>query len=276
MLGWSIGASIIPESGAAVRLNAQGQAAGSATWYLAALMVCLSVLLSTPYSTMLLALGIVGTVLVRRRLKQPNDWLRQGWHRLQPLGFVLLCGLLMLLAYWLYISAYWFFDRYLHPLTLFITIALVVLLPAPALLLPRMQRVYTSSLAVMLALQCGLSAWLLVAQPAPNGYLTIARWVNANLGGSTVGAFQVGAIGYWADDVEFVNLDGVVDGRAYDAIKANRMGAYLAERDVEWVIDWTDPPGGPHVIWDERVVYVEEIPDLTTWGDTWYLFEVRE
>ncbi|NJL33323.1 MAG: hypothetical protein HC893_05025, partial [Chloroflexaceae bacterium] len=80
---------------------------------------------------------------------------------------------------WLYISAYWFFDRYLHPLTLFITIALVVLLPAPALLLPRMQRVYTGSLAVMLALQCGLSVWLLVAQPAPNGYLTIARWVNA-------------------------------------------------------------------------------------------------
>ncbi|NJL35182.1 MAG: DUF2079 domain-containing protein, partial [Chloroflexaceae bacterium] len=30
VLGWSIGASIIPESGAAVRLNAQGQAAGSA------------------------------------------------------------------------------------------------------------------------------------------------------------------------------------------------------------------------------------------------------
>ncbi len=45
---WSIGAGLLPESGAAVRFNALSQANGRVSWFLAALMLALAVIFTKP------------------------------------------------------------------------------------------------------------------------------------------------------------------------------------------------------------------------------------
>lgn len=57
---------------------------------------------------------------------------------------------------------------------------------------------------------------------------------------AVVGAAQSGALSYYAgDDRDVVNLDGVVDSAAASARKAKRIGAYLIERRVSWLADWS-------------------------------------
>jgi hypothetical protein len=119
-----------------------------------------------------------------------------------------------------------------------------------------------------------LSARFLVVQPTPDGYVTIARWVNANLAGQTVGMFQSGAAGYWADNVTIVNLDGVIDRSVLAARRAGRLGDELRRRDVDWVIDWETIAGLP-ADGELRLEAAREIPGVQTWGSKWYLFKVK-
>ncbi len=52
-----------------------------------------------------------------------------------------------------------------------------------------------------------------------------------------MGGFQSGALEYYADRWDVINLDGVVNDRALGAMKENRMDAYLLEEGIEWMID---------------------------------------
>jgi 4-amino-4-deoxy-L-arabinose transferase-like glycosyltransferase len=69
--------------------------------------------------------------------------------------------------------------------------------------------------------------------------------VNVPAPGSVLAAWQSGAFGYYADDrIEVVNLDGVVNPDAEEAQQHDRTIAYMRERKVDWVVDWT-----LHIIW---------------------------
>jgi hypothetical protein len=57
--------------------------------------------------------------------------------------------------------------------------------------------------------------------------------------GSVVGATQSGAFGYYAGDrLEVVNLDGVVNPDAADALEDGTTVAYMRDRGVDWVADF--------------------------------------
>jgi hypothetical protein len=273
--GWSIGAGLLPESGAGVRFNALSQANGRASWFLAALVLALSVILTGPRSTMLLLVVGVVSVLVLRLRSQPVRWPQRLRQHLRPLRFAAFYSIAMLLAYWLYIPAYWFFDRYLHPIAFFALLAGAIGLPDPHTLALRPRRVFGGLVLAFLLIEAAFSARYLLATPQPDGYLTIARWVQANMAGQTVGAYQAGAIGYWADQTQVVVLDGVVDRTALEARQTGRMGEELRQRGVDWVLDWVTTAGLPGD-GDLGLEAPQEIPEIQTWGRRWYLFKVKE
>ena len=58
--------------------------------------------------------------------------------------------------------------------------------------------------------------------------------------GSVLGAYQSGAYGYYADDrLEVVNLDGVVNPDAADALRNGTTVEYMHDRGVDWLSDFT-------------------------------------
>jgi hypothetical protein len=62
-------------------------------------------------------------------------------------------------------------------------------------------------------------------------------WVESQLPPATwVGAFQSGTLGFFHDRT--INLDGKVNAEALAAIRRHRLGAYVAESPIAYVVDW--------------------------------------
>ena len=271
LFGMSIGAGPLPESGAAVRMLAMAQAT-SPQYFISALIVWLSLLLSAPLSSGALVCAVLLVVIVRRFRGQPNHWLWESMQRLRPLRFAGIFALLFSAAYLLYIPAYWFFDRYAQPVAFFALVASAVFLPAPGVLSTQARRWFVGVTTVFLAFEVARGATLLVAQPAPDNYLGIGRWVNANLAGHTVGALQSGAIGYWGEGITVVNLDGVVDGNALAARRSGDLAGYMRQRGVEYVVEWSPTFGKPGDGDLSGVTYIAPIPNVQSWGSQWHVF----
>ena len=74
----------------------------------------------------------------------------------------------------------------------------------------------------------------------PKGYRTMALEILAQVPpGTTLGAMQSGALGYYAaPSIRVVNMDGVVNRAAADAISANRLGAYITTAHIGYFADW--------------------------------------
>lgn len=58
---------------------------------------------------------------------------------------------------------------------------------------------------------------------------------------ATVGAFNAGRLQYYTDR-DVLNLDGVINSDAYDAIERGTLDCYIYEQNVSYVVDW-----GPEV-----------------------------
>jgi hypothetical protein len=274
--GLSIGSGLLTDSGSAVHYNALTQV-NSLKGYLLALFLLILVSLTTPLSTLVLLIaGILAFVAGRRRYGRTPQWLLTGLQRLWPLRAGLLFCLLTLLAYWLYLPAYWFFDRYMQPAALFLLLSSVLMLPDPAVLPAQQRRALGGATLGLTALMATLSLRLLIARPEANGYLQVARWANENLPGQNLASYQIGAIGYWAEGVRIFNLDGVVDRTALAARREGRLGAELQRRDGHWLLDWENPPGlASDNIRDVVRLQRPLPPEVKSWGVSWYLFRVE-
>jgi hypothetical protein len=55
--------------------------------------------------------------------------------------------------------------------------------------------------------------------------------------GTKIGMFNAGVLGYYASQT-IVNLDGVVNTSAYQALHQHQMGAYLQEQQIPYVLDY--------------------------------------
>ena len=98
--------------------------------------------------------------------------------------------------------------------------------------------------------------------------------------GSVLGAYQSGAYGYYANDrLEVVNLDGVVNPDAADALRNGTTVEYMHDRGVDWLSDFTlhvvgfvvdsrahvHPP--PTVDGDQGAAAVSAVPGLRAGAD---------
>ncbi len=150
--------------------------------------------------------------------------------------------------YALHLPALWFFRRYLAPVSLLVTL-LAAAGFARLLAGSARRRVALAALGVLLLAELGLSALHLVATPAQTpdeglhgakGYREVARELVASLpAGTTIGAFQSGALAYYgAARIRVVNLDGVVDREAAAAFRERRLAAYARARGATLIVDW--------------------------------------
>lgn len=112
------------------------------------------------------------------------------------------------------------------------------------------------------------------------GYREVARDILSLLPErSVVGAFQSGALAYYAgDNCTVVNLDGVVDHDAAIAIRRKRLGEYARYRGVGYFADWRSNLRAFHRIGGDEVARsaMTEIGSARKQGrDQTILFKIR-
>jgi hypothetical protein len=118
-------------------------------------------------------------------------------------------------------------------------------------------------LAIALAAP-GIGAWLIDASPRHAWELTrqIERTIPA---GEKIGYTDCGVFGYYLPRHVVVNLDGILNFAALDAMRSGDIGAYLEQRDVRYVLRLHNFTAEYAAQWDAFVApRVETVPP-TDW-----------
>ncbi len=193
----------------------------------------------TNYSIVIL-FAIAGTFISRlKTLACP--WFKGGLKQHLPL---LVTSLLIFSAYTFYLNAYWFYSRYFFSLSLlFIVVTAFVsnqLIQSFSSL--NGKRVVFAVVLVLFVIaniiRPGTKDFFF-SEYKKKGYDEIGKWVNEEFSkGTVIGCNQTGAIGYFAKDKKIINLDGVVNKEAYDAIKEKRLIEYIRSKRIEYFVDW--------------------------------------
>jgi hypothetical protein len=145
-------------------------------------------------------------------------------------------ALCIFLFYALYLPATWFFRRYLVPVHLLV-----------ALLIALRVRHRTAMLWIPLALAmvAPFFVWRPLVTPdqrhhGAKGYREPALEILAEAPpDAVIGSFQSGALGWFATgNQRVVNLDGVVDREAAEAVREHRIAAFAKSRGVTHLADW--------------------------------------
>ncbi|MDD3643690.1 MAG: glycosyltransferase family 39 protein [Candidatus Krumholzibacteria bacterium] len=161
--------------------------------------------------------------------------------RRRELDFLLLFSLLLMLSYSLYVFGSFFYLRYYYPVYLGACIYLAFFLQDAADLIRRrsiaVRRIAVAGAAVYSVLfGCFTFSQAFRSYPIYPFY-DIARWVERNTGrNETIGAFQCGMIGYFADR-RVINLDGKVNRDAYAALRSGCLDEYLCNEGIDVVLD---------------------------------------
>ena len=81
--------------------------------------------------------------------------------------------------------------------------------------------------------------WVEGLYPWQPEMVAAAEWVGAHTGAAQrVGAFNAGIIAYWNPERTVINLDGVVNGAAFDAIRERRLWTEIRATDVAYLLDY--------------------------------------
>lgn len=151
-------------------------------------------------------------------------------------------ALLMLVFYTFYLPAYWFFERYYY------WIYVVILLFISFSLSSKFEK--SDKFFVVVFVCASLSSVLLFfSKPeaptdwplyGPKGYRDTALFMHAKLPETAkITAMQSGALNYFSSEtVEVLNLDGVVNQKAYLALKNKTYDKYLSDNSIEYFADW--------------------------------------
>jgi hypothetical protein len=188
-------------------------------------------------------------------------------------------------AYTFYLNAYWFYSRYFFPLSLFFAVitAFVINLLVQSFSTHGAKKSVAIVLTLLFILpnvtRTGFKDFLL-ADLKKEGYEKIGKWVNAEFPpGTVIGCVQTGAIGYFSADKTVINLDGVVNKEAYDAIQNKDLINYIRSKKIEYFIDWDinyDFVARNSSGFKETDLQLVKAADgLKTWGYDWYVYKVK-
>jgi hypothetical protein len=194
-------------------------------------------------------------------------------------------GVTLFFSYTLYIFGEWFFDRYLHPLSIAVLIVAALLFDR-TLLAVRSKRLQALIVSVTALCIAGMNIAhpdfqkLFRPQEKPNGYMQIGLWAERTFPpGTVIGACQSGALGYFAKDLTVVNLDGVVNKKCYEALVRRKSAEYILSSGIEYVVGWhlnyrfleklSDRP------LDEVLIDGTVIDGITSWSSGWMVHRVH-
>ncbi|MCI0472807.1 MAG: hypothetical protein L0Y76_04405 [Ignavibacteria bacterium] len=188
-------------------------------------------------------------------------------------------------VYVFYISAFWYFPRYLVPLFVpvsFLTGFLVKEMFAHGLFRGKRNLFFIAITAIFIlinVLRPGFRDYFF-GKHVPDGYYGISVWVSGNLKeGSRIGSLQTGALAYFAENVEVYNLDGVVNANALNAIKQNRLIDYIKENKLEYVLLWNINhefiKAKSANFLESDLTHLRSIEGIKSWGYEWDLYKVN-
>jgi hypothetical protein len=238
--------SPVPESGMAVRQLIEESGSQKISMAVAAELAS-AILLQGVHIPSLMPLGLLisllcfgcGIVVVSSRLCRSD-------------GLILLIsnGLLIFLFYVIYLPAFWFFNRYVN-FSIFAFIACSLIFAWVILERFGRLRMVAASGAAMFLIALNIDgALVFLSKPemslyggvdGAKGYREIALDILSKLpDGVTLGAQQSGALGYYADrNIRVVNLDGVVNKSAYDAIRAKKLSEFIFSSKIDYIAGWS-------------------------------------
>lgn len=187
------------------------------------------------------------------------DWLVMGgiviaafWRRIggwQLLTIALVWALLLLTIYSVLIPALWYFSRYAMPSAVLLTLLTIIL--GVHLLMRTAQRGRVFSIAAtgvligiavpMLTVQY-LYPWVerseVLGTPEPDRVYIAIEWINTNTPPDTIiGGWQSGMLAFYTDR-PVINLDGIANRAASQAIDEGRMWEYICAANIGYIVDW--------------------------------------
>jgi len=225
--------------------------------------------------------AIISTFVYRLKA-QTCPWFKGSVTEHLPL---ITTSLLLFASYTFYLTANWFYSRYFFPLGLFF-----VLLTAHTSNQLILSFNSSKSKAIVFAvtiitlisanlIRPGFKDFFFKEYPK-SGYIEIGKWVNDNFSkGTIIGSNQTGALSYFSKDINIINLDGVVNKEAYNAIKNKELIEYIKSKKIEYFVDWNinyeflvrnskNFNGGD-------VVLIKKIDRLKSWDYEWFVYKVN-
>ncbi|HTO90310.1 MAG TPA: hypothetical protein VMJ70_04200 [Candidatus Sulfotelmatobacter sp.] len=226
--------------------------------------------------TLLTVLAIALTV--RRRWPAAGAGLR----RLAPFAcFVAL----LLLAHTYWVATSWYFPRYFFPVLPLLLGAVAVLTQALATsLVPQTRLRLAAALAVLTVVgnvaQPPFLKVFLSRDSRTLGYMNLGRWARDRfVPGTVVGGMQTGALAYFGEGLQVVNLDGVVNTAALRATFHRRILDYARASGVTWVVGWKDDADYlvTHTAGADSsaLTLAEPITGFLSWNQPWYLWRLN-
>ena len=277
--------SIIPSSGAAVRHLALaaygGKFSATSFFILMGRMGLAAVVKDNNPIIILIAALFIGLIAIRRR----GAFLLM-MEQLRRHNIILAFSISLFLAYIFYIFGFWYFRRYLYPVTFLLLLYLATAIDIFFLSLMNKSKVRISSIVIaaflVMALLLSPTAKIIYwdKETEPIGYMDLGLWGRSNFADSTVvGGCQTGALGYFADNLKIVNLDGVVNKRCYDALVQKRTMAYIKDAGIEYFIDWRDfhdfIVNHSENYSDDDMRLLHTIKEFRTGHNEWYVYQVK-
>jgi hypothetical protein len=222
------------------------------------------------------------TTLIYRLKTQACPWLKGSVTMHLPL---ITTSLFMFASYTFYLTANWFYSRYFFPLGLFFVVLTAFannqLITSFSSLKSR-ALVFAATVIILFSVNIARPGFkdFFFNEYKRSGYIEIGSWANETFPkGTIVGSNQTGALGYFSKDISVINLDGVVNKNAYNAIKNKELFEYIKSRRIEYFIDWNI--NYEFLVRNSKnfkagdIALVKKIEGLKSWDYEWFLYKVN-
>lgn len=275
---------LYPVSGKAVRFMSLAQVGHQPTldnWYWGIMKRGVLVILESNIPALVCVGGLGAAAIVFRRRVRATLLPHLHWLSLPALFVPFL-----FFGYTLYIFTPWFFDRYFYPAFLVLLLLCAVLFDgvSSALRSQTWRTFLTAALLVVIAatpFTSRKSSDLFFSRETTNmGYMNIGVWAKKQFpAGTILGSSQTGALGYFAEGLTVINLDGVVNKSCYESLVERRNMEYIRSVRIEYVVGW--PVNIQFIVAHSAnfrkgdLVLVGRLEEFRSWESDWYLLKVR-
>jgi hypothetical protein len=176
-------------------------------------------------------LALIGLILVLRNRKFCNLF-RPIWSY----------QAIMLVSYLVFIGGFWHLNRYLYPVyTLMLLLHAVTLHSLESKIAWKKWTVSLICFSLFLpyAFSYTFTYHSFFSRLRPSRYFSAAHYVKQHIPPEEkIGTFQSGALSYWLDN-QVINLDGVINRKAYLHVKDRTLGTYLDDQEIKYLVEET-------------------------------------
>lgn len=251
-------------------------------WYRPMIRVAIYIIILNNKAVILsLVLSTAVIVIFRRKLPLKEILIED-----RVIAIALIYGTIIFCAYSLYIFGEWYFARYLFPITLVFLLILARLIDNCSAYFAnkRIRFVFNTVLILILATSIiyypKFRSYYLNKDTTTWGYMNIGLWAKERFeDGTRIASSQTGALAYFADNLDVINIDGVVNKSCFEALKEKRNIEYIRENRIEYILGWKinikfiDKESADYK--PDDLIFVEKIDEFTSWKFTWYLYQVN-